>query len=51
MTETNGLYNPAFEHDACGIGFVASIRGNKSHQHVADALTILEIWSIGGPAV
>jgi glutamate synthase (NADPH) large chain len=37
-----GLYHPSFEHDACGIGFVASIKGNKSHQHVSDALTILE---------
>src|SRR5215208_1602847 len=37
-----GLYSPAFEHDACGIGFVANIRGNKSHQIVSDALTILE---------
>ena len=37
-----GLYDPAFEHDACGIGFVANIKGNKSHQHVTDALTILE---------
>jgi glutamate synthase (NADPH/NADH) large chain len=37
-----GLYNPAFEHDACGIGFVAHIKGKKSHQHVADALTLLE---------
>ncbi|TAJ64690.1 MAG: glutamate synthase large subunit, partial [Chitinophagaceae bacterium] len=30
------------EHDACGIGFVANIKGNKSHQHIADALTVLE---------
>ena len=37
-----GLYDPAFEHDACGIGFVANIKGNKSHQNVGDALTILE---------
>ena len=37
-----GLYNPAFEHDACGVGFVASIKGRKSHQHIADALTVLE---------
>ena len=37
-----GLYDPSFEHDACGIGFVANIKGNKSHQHVDDALTILE---------
>ena len=38
----NGLYDPAFEHDACGIGFVANIKGNKSHQIVSDALTVLE---------
>ena len=37
-----GLYHPSFEHDACGIGFVANIKGNKSHQHISDALTILE---------
>lgn len=37
-----GLYDPAFEHDACGIGFVANIKGNKSHQVVSDALTVLE---------
>ena len=37
-----GLYDPQFEHDACGIGFVANIKGNKSHQHISDALTILE---------
>lgn len=37
-----GLYNPDFEHDACGVGFVAHIKGNKSHQHVRDALTMLE---------
>ena len=37
-----GLYDERFEHDACGIGFVANIKGNKSHQHIADALTVLE---------
>ena len=37
-----GLYNPEFEHDACGIGFVTHIKGIKSHQNVGDALTILE---------
>ena len=42
MAGNNGLYNPAFEHDACGIGFVASIKGSKSHQHISDALTVLE---------
>ena len=42
MTSNAGLYSPAFEHDACGIGFVANIKSNKSHQIVSDALTILE---------
>jgi len=37
-----GLYNPDFEHDACGVGFVAHIKGQKSHQQVQDALTMLE---------
>ena len=42
MASTTGLYDPAFEHDACGIGFVANIKGNKSHQIISDTLTILE---------
>lgn len=37
-----GLYDSTFEHDSCGIGFVASIKGHKSHQHISDALTVLE---------
>ena len=37
-----GLYDPQFERDACGIGFVANLKGNKNHQTVSDALTILE---------
>ncbi len=36
-----GLYDPQHEHDACGVGFVANIKGIKSHQIVSDALTIL----------
>ena len=36
-----GLYDPAFEHDACGVGFIVDIHGRKSHQIVSDALTIL----------
>ena len=36
-----GLYDPAFEHDACGVGFVVNIKGRKSHQLVTDALQIL----------
>ena len=37
-----GLYDPAYEHDACGIGFVAHIKGEKSHGIVQDGLTILK---------
>ncbi|WP_088103353.1 glutamate synthase large subunit [Halalkalibacter urbisdiaboli] len=36
-----GLYNPQFEHDNCGIGFLAHMKGKKSHQVVEDALHIL----------
>ncbi|HVK97928.1 MAG TPA: glutamate synthase central domain-containing protein, partial [Flavisolibacter sp.] len=42
MSGTTGLYSSLFEHDACGIGFVTNIKGNKSHTIVSDALTILE---------
>ncbi len=37
-----GLYDPANEHDACGVGFVAHIRKQPSHQIVRDALMMLE---------
>ena len=37
-----GLYDPAAEHDACGVGFVAHIKGQKSHAIVEQALKILE---------
>ena len=36
------LYDPAFEHDNCGIGAVVDIKGRKSHQTVDDALKIVE---------
>ena len=38
----HGLYSPSQEHDACGVGFVAHIRGEKSHAIVKNALKILE---------
>ena len=41
-TAPAGLYDPQFEHDACGIGAVVDIQGRKSHQTVSDALTIVE---------
>ena len=37
-----GLYDPANEHDACGVGFVAHIKGKKSHSIVSQGLQILE---------
>ncbi|MEI6484265.1 MAG: glutamate synthase subunit alpha, partial [Betaproteobacteria bacterium] len=39
---TEGLYQSNQEHDACGVGFVAHIKGQKSHDIVAQALKILE---------
>ena len=36
-----GLYDPSLEKDSCGVGFIANIKGKKSHQIVADALSIL----------
>src|SRR4051812_5245152 len=37
-----GLYNPSNEHDACGVGFVAHIKGRKSHTIVEQGLTVLK---------
>jgi glutamate synthase (ferredoxin) len=37
-----GLYDPANEHDACGVGFVVDIKGRKSHKIVDNAVTILK---------
>jgi glutamate synthase (ferredoxin) len=36
-----GLYDPQFEHDACGVGFVVNVKGRKSHEIIRQALTIL----------
>ena len=36
-----GLYDPSLEKDSCGVGFIANIKGKKSHQIVSDALSIL----------
>lgn len=42
LPEKQGLYDPRNEHDACGVGFVAHMKGQKSHQIVKDGLFILE---------
>ena len=39
---TEGLYDPAYEHDACGVAFVVDIKGRKSHKIIDNALTILK---------
>ncbi|HTK38680.1 MAG TPA: glutamate synthase large subunit [Pyrinomonadaceae bacterium] len=41
MKRNKGLYLPQFEHDACGVGFVADVLGRKSHKTVCDALSVL----------
>ncbi len=41
-TQPEGLYEPAFEHDACGVGFVANIEGKQSHQIIQQGLRVLD---------
>src|ERR1700689_3941344 len=41
LPEQQGLYEPRNEHDACGVGFVANIRGAKSHAIIRQGLQIL----------
>jgi glutamate synthase domain-containing protein 2/glutamate synthase domain-containing protein 1/glutamate synthase domain-containing protein 3 len=42
LPPAQGLYDPAHEHDACGVGFVVDIKGRKSHAIVSQALTVLK---------
>ncbi|MBL0719113.1 glutamate synthase subunit alpha [Piscinibacter sp. Jin2] len=42
LASQHGLYNAAHEHDACGVGFVAHIKGQKAHAIVVQGLKILE---------
>src|SRR2546430_13616808 len=39
-----GLYDPRFEHDSCGVGFLVDVKGRKSHKIVRDGLTAL--WNL-----
>ncbi len=41
LPPAQGLYDPANEHDACGVGFIAHLKGTRSHDIVRDALTML----------
>jgi glutamate synthase domain-containing protein 1 len=42
MIDKQGMYDPQFEHDACGIAMLAHINGNKSHSIVSKSLIALE---------
>jgi glutamate synthase (NADPH/NADH) large chain len=42
LPDPQGLYNPKYEHDACGVGLLVNIRGIKSHQLVENGLKVLE---------
>jgi hypothetical protein len=48
LPRQQGLYHPKFEHDACGVGFVVNIKGEKSHTIIRQALTILKNLSHRG---
>ncbi len=48
--QAQGLYDPAFEHDACGVGFVADLNGRKSHTIIKYGLQILENLTHRGAA-
>jgi hypothetical protein len=37
-----GLYDPSFEHDSCGVGFLVNVNGARSHKIVSDGITILK---------
>ena len=37
-----GLYDPQFERDACGVGLVANIKGDKSHEIITMGLEVLK---------
>src|SRR6187549_1002061 len=41
LPRNQGLYDPWFEHDACGVGFIVDMKGRRSHRIVADGLQIL----------
>ncbi len=41
-TPTTGLYDPSFEHDACGVGFLVNVDGSRTHRIVADGITVLK---------
>src|SRR5260370_33577251 len=41
LPQKQGLYDPQFEHDACGVGFVVNVKGKKSHEIIRQAIQVL----------
>jgi glutamate synthase (NADPH) large chain len=48
IPKRQGLYEPSFEHDSCGVGFVCNIKGEQSHSIIRDGIKILERLSHRG---
>jgi len=48
LPEEQGLYDPRFEHDACGVGFICHVKGKKSHDIVSQGLEVLRRLSHRG---
>lgn len=48
LQRRQGLYDPRFEHDSCGVGFVVNIKGNKSNEIVQQGLNVLKRLSHRG---
>ena len=42
LPKKQGLYDPVYEHDSCGVGFVCDIKGKPSNKIVVDALEVLK---------
>jgi glutamate synthase domain-containing protein 2/glutamate synthase domain-containing protein 1/glutamate synthase domain-containing protein 3 len=42
MKELRGLYDPSFEHDSCGVGFLVNVDGTRTHKIVTDGITVLK---------
>lgn len=50
LPEKQGLYDPRFEHDSCGVGFIANTSASQSHRIIADGLNILKNLTHRGAA-
>jgi len=41
MRSPEGMYDPSYEHDACGVGFVVNMDGTKSHEVISRGIQVL----------